>query len=189
MLLSDVECQEIVLAHLPLVVQLADRYRFRARRARLPWADLIQDGTVGLLEAADRYDTEYGRAFSTYAYVWVIGHLFRAVRQAERSAGLTESDPDRLPAKPRPPDLVPLFPVPALSRRSECAHHGPIRRGSVLCCMVCYQSGMDHHSAFQRSPATDPKPDRKPKPYRPARPGAPETRRQRRARLYGDKAV
>ncbi len=56
--------------------------------------------------------------------------------------------------------LVPLFPIGAFTPRSSCPHHGPIRSGSVFCCMVCSQSGLDDHPALKRDPITDPHPER-----------------------------
>lgn len=82
----------------------------------------------------------------------------RAVRALDRFRGL---------------GLVPLFPITSFVPGSACPHHGPIRPGSSLCCMVCDTSGLDHHPALQRDPATDPKPERKPD-------RKPQTRKTRR---------
>jgi len=43
---------------------------------------------------------------------------------------------------------MPLFPVASFVPGSACPHHGPIREGSVLCCMVCHQSGLDAHPSL-----------------------------------------
>lgn len=86
----------------------------------------------------------------------------------------------------RLPRLVPLFPLGAFTPQSTCPHHGPIRRGSVFCCMVCSQSGMDGHPALQRDPLTDPRPEPNgktpsaPKPRSRSR----ETRRERRRKQF-----
>jgi hypothetical protein len=87
----------------------------------------------------------------------------------------------------RPPLLTPLFPIPAYTPHSGCAHHGPIKQGSVICCMVCHQSGVDGHPGLQRDPATDPKPEPDPSSTAPptTKKTARETRKQRRARVYG----
>jgi hypothetical protein len=82
----------------------------------------------------------------------------------------------------RPPRLVPLFPIGAFSPQSACPHHGPIRAGSVFCCMVCSRSGVDDHPALKRDPRTDPRPERTVTTFvRVA--GVRETRKQRRQRL------
>jgi hypothetical protein len=80
--------------------------------------------------------------------------------------------------QPRPPVLIPLFPIAAFTPASTCPHHGPIQVGSPFCCMVCNKSGMDDHPALKRDPRTDPKPE--PKPPQPPPRNKP-TRRQRRA--------
>ncbi|HEY1736032.1 MAG TPA: sigma-70 family RNA polymerase sigma factor, partial [Methylovirgula sp.] len=54
-------------AHMRLVIALAVRFRHYG----LPIADLIQEGHVGLLEAAARFDPEREVRFSTYATWWI----------------------------------------------------------------------------------------------------------------------
>jgi hypothetical protein len=87
----------------------------------------------------------------------------------------------------RQPRLVPLFPIGSYTPQSACPHHGPIRVGSVFCCMVCHGSGMDGHPFLQRDPLHDPKPDPKPNPSRRVARPLGETRRQRRRRLFGSR--
>jgi len=80
----------------------------------------------------------------------------------------------------RPPVLVPLFPVAAYTPNATCAHHGPIRRGSRFCCMVCHQSGMDDHPSLVLRPGDLPAPEPKRKPEPAA--ADPKTRLSRRER-------
>ncbi|MFN3687474.1 RNA polymerase factor sigma-32 [Salinarimonas sp.] len=54
-------------AHMRLVIALASRFRHYG----LPMADLIQEGHVGLLEAAARFEPERDVRFSTYATWWI----------------------------------------------------------------------------------------------------------------------
>lgn len=54
-------------AHMRLVISLAARFRHYG----LPMADLIQEGHVGLLEAAARFEPERDVRFSTYATWWI----------------------------------------------------------------------------------------------------------------------
>ncbi len=54
-------------AHMRLVVALA----FKFKRYGLPTSDLIQEGHIGLLEAAARFEPERGVRFSTYATWWI----------------------------------------------------------------------------------------------------------------------
>jgi RNA polymerase sigma-32 factor len=58
---------ELAEAHMRLVIALAVRFRFYG----LPVADLIQEGHVGLLEAAARFDPAREVRFSTYATWWI----------------------------------------------------------------------------------------------------------------------
>jgi RNA polymerase sigma-32 factor len=58
---------EIVSAHLRLVVATAARYR----NYGLPFADLVQEGSVGLMQAGARFDPARNVRFSTYASWWI----------------------------------------------------------------------------------------------------------------------
>ena len=67
---------ELVELHLPLVHHLARRYRDRGE----PLDDLVQVGTIGLIKAVDRFETERGVEFSTYATPTIIGEVKRHFR-------------------------------------------------------------------------------------------------------------
>lgn len=58
---------ELVRSHLRLVIALAKKFK----NYGLPVTDLIQEGSVGLMEAAARFDPERGFRFSTYASWWI----------------------------------------------------------------------------------------------------------------------
>lgn len=67
--------QRFVAANLRLVVSLARRYG----HTFLSQADLIQEGTLGLLRAVDGYDPTRGTRFSTYAAWWIRHGITRAL--------------------------------------------------------------------------------------------------------------
>lgn len=66
----------LVHLHLPLVEHCARRFRNRGE----PYEDLVQVGTIGLIKSVDRFDTERGVEFSTYAAPTVIGEIKRYFR-------------------------------------------------------------------------------------------------------------
>src|SRR5262249_46086410 len=66
----------LVEMHLPLVEYLARRLAGRGE----PLDDLIQVGPIGLIKAVDRFDTERGVEFSTYATPTVVGEIKRHFR-------------------------------------------------------------------------------------------------------------
>ena len=67
---------ELVTMHLALVKHLARRYRDRGESLD----DLVQVGTVGLINAVDRFDTSKGVAFSTFATPTILGEIKRHFR-------------------------------------------------------------------------------------------------------------
>jgi RNA polymerase sigma-B factor len=67
---------ELVELHLPLVEHCARRFLNRGE----PFEDLVQVGTIGLIKAVDRFDTERGVEFSTYATPTILGEIKRHFR-------------------------------------------------------------------------------------------------------------
>jgi RNA polymerase sigma-B factor len=67
---------ELVRLHLPLVDHCARRFLNRGE----PFEDLVQVGTIGLIKSIDRFDSERGVAFSTYATPTILGEIKRYFR-------------------------------------------------------------------------------------------------------------
>ena len=73
--------QRLAAANLRLVISIAKRYRQRG----LSFLDLIQEGNSGLLRAVDKFESQRGLKFSTYATWWIRQSISRAIRDHSRT--------------------------------------------------------------------------------------------------------
>ncbi len=63
----------LVNSNLRLVVSIAHKFS----NTHLPFMDLIQEGNMGLLIAAEKFNYSYNTRFSTYAYPWIVQYMLR----------------------------------------------------------------------------------------------------------------
>jgi RNA polymerase primary sigma factor len=83
---GDAQAKErLINSNLRLVVSVAKRYQHHG----IPLLDLIQEGTLGLIRASEKFDWRRGNKFSTYAIWWI--------RQAVDRAVCSQAEPIRVP--------------------------------------------------------------------------------------------
>ncbi len=73
--------KKLIQANLRLVISIAKRYTGQG----ILFMDLVQEGSLGLIKAADRFDYKKGFKFSTYATWWIKQTIIRAIANDSRS--------------------------------------------------------------------------------------------------------
>jgi RNA polymerase primary sigma factor len=82
----------LITANSRLVISIAKKYTHRG----VPFLDLIQEGNIGLMRAAKRYDYKRGYKFSTYATWWIRQAVVRALADQSRTIRLPVHRSDQL---------------------------------------------------------------------------------------------
>ncbi len=90
--IADKARSELVVANLRLVISVAKKYAGRG----LPFADLIQEGNLGLMRGVDKFDYRRGFKFSTYATWWIRQAITRAIADQARTIRLPVHMHERL---------------------------------------------------------------------------------------------
>jgi RNA polymerase primary sigma factor len=76
--------QRLIESNMRLVINIAKTYRNRT----IPLEDLIQEGAIGLMQAAERFDPDKGFRFSTYATHWIRQAIGRAIDNKSKAIRL-----------------------------------------------------------------------------------------------------
>lgn len=74
--------QKLIKANLKLVVTIARKV---IHSSKLPMIDLIQEGNIGLMVAADKFNWRFGYRFATYASWWIKQSMFKAISEQSHS--------------------------------------------------------------------------------------------------------
>jgi RNA polymerase sigma factor (sigma-70 family) len=94
------EAQSILVsANIHLVASIAKKHYFALKRSNdatngmggLALQDFIQEGNLGLLAAAERFDPSRGFRFSTYAHYWIRQRILKSISDSSRVIRLPES--------------------------------------------------------------------------------------------------
>ena len=81
---DEVAKETLVNSNLRFVVNIARQYQHRG----IPLADLVSEGNIGLLKAAEKFDPERGYHFTTYAVWWIRQAILKALEASSRTIRL-----------------------------------------------------------------------------------------------------
>jgi RNA polymerase primary sigma factor len=76
--------EELFLHNIRLVVDMARKFRWKAKAAGLSFHDIVQEGMFGLMKAVEKFDYKQGYKFSTYATWWIWQTIDRAIKNTGR---------------------------------------------------------------------------------------------------------
>jgi RNA polymerase primary sigma factor len=144
--------ERLINANLRLVVSVAKRYQ----RQSMPLLDLIQEGTLGLIRASEKFDWRRGNKFSTYAIWWI--------RQAIDRAACNQAEPIRIPvhvydrrrrlARTKQALTLELEREPSLAEIAAAAALSPAQVEQALSVPAGFVP-LDSANADNREPATE----------------------------------
>jgi RNA polymerase primary sigma factor len=144
--------ERLINANLRLVVSVAKRYQ----RQSMPLLDLIQEGTLGLIRASEKFDWRRGNKFSTYAIWWI--------RQAIDRAACNQAEPIRIPvhvydrrrklARTKQALTLELEREPSLAEIAAAAALSPAQVEQALSVPTGFVP-LDSANADNREPATE----------------------------------
>jgi len=89
---------DLLKSYIPLVRKIAHTYK----RYGVPLEDLVQEGSIGILDAARSFDATKGAKFSTYACFWVKKRILEALGREKKESlySLSLNDEIEIPAAP-----------------------------------------------------------------------------------------
>jgi RNA polymerase primary sigma factor len=143
--------REMIERNLRLVHSLAQRYRGRGA----PYDDLVQEGTIGLARAVEKFDHRRGLKFSTYAVWWIRRSLADALGNA-RTIRIPSSASDRLAVIQRAErELERLAPGPPSSEAIAERTGFSVRRVRALREAASVTASLDQPVGEDGSPLSD----------------------------------
>jgi len=126
---------KIIEKNLRLVVSIAKKFKLRASMSRMSFMDIIQEGNIGLMHAAYKFDVERGYKFSTYATWWIKQSVMRSIEEKgkiirlpvyvaeklRRVRGIFAEYENKLGREPEPIEVAREMKIPLVTARELLA--------------------------------------------------------------------
>ena len=79
-LLSSLFTKSLVVNNMPLIYHFANKYKVKYKLNYDQYNDIVQEGSLGLIRASEKYNATKGAKFSTYGSIWIRSYMGKYIK-------------------------------------------------------------------------------------------------------------
>lgn len=83
-LLTTLFSKSLILDNIPLLYHFANKYKIKYRLNYDQYNDIVQEGSLGLIRASEKYDHSRGIKFSTYGSIWIKSYMGKYIKDSNK---------------------------------------------------------------------------------------------------------